>query len=116
MRSVPYDRSPNTKDDGSREPPYDRARKRAQQIEDLKEDLKTWSPVILIVAGIGILIGGTFVSITCTRYGPGENGCIEYGNDPIGRALTAAGLLSVLLGLYIIFTPYLGWPLVPRKG
>src|SRR2546427_825581 len=49
------------------------------------------------------------------RSGRGENGCIEYGYDLLGRGITVAGLLLVIVGLYIIFAPYLGWPFVRRK-
>ncbi len=79
-------------------------------------DWKFWAPVASAILGAASLIAGTFVSSTCTRYGPGENGCIEYGYDLLGRGITVAGLVLVVSALYVIFAPHIGWPLVHRKG
>jgi len=78
-------------------------------------DLKFWIPIVSAIVGAASLIAGTFVSSTCTRSGPGENGCAEYGYDLLGRGITVAGLVLLVVGLYVIFAPYLGWPLVHRK-
>ena len=78
-------------------------------------DLKFWIPIVSAVVGAASLIAGTFVSSTCTRAGPGENGCAEYGYDLLGRGITVAGLVLLVAGLYVIFAPYVGWPLVHRK-
>ena len=78
-------------------------------------DLKFWIPIVSAFLGAASLIAGTFVSSTCTRAGPGDNGCVEYGYDLLGRGITVAGLVLLVSGLYVIFAPYLGWPLVHRK-
>ena len=78
-------------------------------------DWKFWVPIASALVGGASLIAGTFVSSTCTKYGPGENGCIEYGFDLLGRGITVAGLILLVAGLYVIFAPHIGWPLVPRK-
>ena len=77
--------------------------------------LKFWTPILSAILGGVSLLAGTFVSTICTAYGPGENGCIGYGYDLLGRAVTIAGLISLLSGLYIIFTPYLGGPWSRRR-
>jgi dipeptide/tripeptide permease len=78
-------------------------------------DWKYWGAVMSVFVGGVSLVVGTFVSSTCSRYGPGENGCIEYGYDLLGRGITVAGLALVITGLYVIFTPYVGWPFVARR-
>jgi hypothetical protein len=78
-------------------------------------DWKYWGPIASALVGGVSLIAGTFVSSTCTRLGPGENGCVEYGYDLLGRGITLAGLVLVIAGLYVIFAPHVGWPFVPRK-
>ena len=78
-------------------------------------DWKFWVPIASALVGGASLIAGTFVSSTCTKYGPGENGCIEYGFDLLGRGITVAGLILLVTGLYAIFAPHIGWPLAPRK-
>jgi len=78
-------------------------------------DWKFWVPIASALVGGASLIAGTFVSSTCTKYGPGENGCTEYGLDLLGRGITLAGLILLVVGLYVIFAPHIGWPLVPRK-
>jgi len=78
-------------------------------------DLKFWSPIVSAFLGAASLIAGTFVSSTCTRSGPGENGCIEYGYDLLGRGITVAGVVLLVVALYVILAPYIGWPLVQRK-
>src|SRR5439155_19745517 len=78
-------------------------------------DWKFWVPIASALVGGASLIAGTFVSSTCTTYGPGENGCIEYGFDVLGRGITVAGLILLVAGLYGIFAPHIDWPLVPRK-
>lgn len=78
-------------------------------------DLKFWIPIVSTFLGAASLILGTFVSSTCTRLGPGENGCIEYGYDLLGRGITVAGLVLLVSGLYVTFAPYVGWPLVQQK-
>ena len=78
-------------------------------------DWKFWVPIASALVGGASLIAGTFVSSTCTKYGPGENGCIEYGFDLLGRGITVAGLILLVTGLYVIFAPHIGWPLAPRK-
>ena len=77
--------------------------------------MKFWSPIISAFLGAASLIVGTFVSSTCTRSGPGENGCIEYGYDLLGRGITVAGVVLLVVALYVILAPYIGWPLVQRK-
>jgi len=77
--------------------------------------LKFWSPIVSAFLGAASLIAGTFVSSTCTRSGPGENGCIEYGYDLLGRGITVAGVVLLVVALYVILAPYIGWPLVQRK-
>src|SRR2546430_15999956 len=54
-------------------------------------DWKFWVPIASALVGGASLIAGTFISSTCTKYGPGENGCIEYGFDLLGRGITVAG-------------------------
>ena len=78
-------------------------------------DWRFWIPIASVFVGGVSLIAGTFVSSTCTRSGPGENGCIEYGYDVLGRDITVAGLVLVIVGLYVIFAPHVGWPFVRRK-
>ena len=78
-------------------------------------DWKFWVPIASVLVGGANLIAGTFVSSTCTRSGPGENGCVEYGYDLFGRGITVAGLVLVIAGLYVIFAPHVGWPFVRRK-
>ncbi len=78
-------------------------------------DWKFWAPIASVLVGGASLIAGTFVSSTCTRSGPGENGCVEYGYDLLGRGITVAGLVLVIVGLYLIFAPRVGWPVVRRK-
>src|SRR2546426_12035691 len=78
-------------------------------------DWKFWVPIASALVGGASLIAGTFVSSTCTKYGPGENGCIEYGFDLLGRGITVAGLILLFSGLYVIFAPHIGWPLVPPE-
>ena len=78
-------------------------------------DWRFWIPIASAVVGGVSLIAGTFVSSTCTRYGPGENGCIEYGYDLLGRGITVGGLGLIVAGLYVIFAPHVGWPFVRRK-
>ncbi|HWM53351.1 MAG TPA: hypothetical protein VNP71_09340 [Thermoplasmata archaeon] len=77
--------------------------------------MKFWSPIVSAFLGAASLIAGTFVSSTCTRSGPGENGCIEYGYDLLGRGITVAGVVLLVVALYVILAPYIGWPLVQRK-
>jgi hypothetical protein len=90
---------------------FEREVRRAQRVEDVR----FWTPIASVVVGGVSLIAGTFVSATCTRYGPGENGCIEYGYELLGRGITVAGLVLLVVGLYVIFTPYLGWPFIRRE-
>jgi|SRR5207245_7848177 len=78
-------------------------------------DWKFWAPTVSAFVGGVSLIAGTFVSSACTRYGPGENGCLEYGYDLLGRGITVAGLVLLIGGLYVIFAPHLGWPFTQRK-
>src|SRR5207245_6886590 len=78
-------------------------------------DWKVWVPIASALVGGASLIAGTFVSSTCTKYGPGENGCIEYGFDLLGRGITVAGLILLVAGLSVIFAPPIGWAVVPRK-
>ena len=78
-------------------------------------DLKFWSPIVSAFLGAASLIAGTFVSSTCTRSRPGENGCIEYLYDLLGRGITVAGLVLLVGGLYVIFAPHFGWPFMLRK-
>src|SRR3989442_13448788 len=78
-------------------------------------DWKFWVPIASALVGGASLIAGTFVSSTCTKYGPGENGCIEYGFDLLGRGITVAGLILLFARLYLIFAPPLRLPLVPPK-
>src|SRR5438093_10453192 len=76
-------------------------------------DWKFWVPIASALVGGASLIAGTFVSSTCTKYGPGENGCTEYGFDLLGRGITVAGLILLVAGLYVIFAPHISWPLAP---
>src|SRR2546428_5775221 len=76
-------------------------------------DWKFWVPIASALVGGASLIAGTFVSSTCTKYGPGENGCIEYGFDVLGRGITVAGLILLVSGLYLLLPPPPGWPSVP---
>src|SRR5256712_9016955 len=78
-------------------------------------DWKFWVPIASALVGGPSLIVGTFVSSTCTKYGPGQNGCIEYGFDLLCRGITVAGLIHLVAGLYTMFAPHIGWPLVPPK-
>ncbi len=76
------------------------------------ENLMYWGPIAAALIGGACLIAGTFVSTTCTLSGPGENGCIAYGYDLLGRSITIAGLVLLLVALYVIFAPAPGWPFV----
>src|SRR2546428_8655909 len=78
-------------------------------------DWKFWVPIASALVGGASLIAGTFVSSTCTKYGPGENGCIEYGFDLLGRGITVAGVLLFFFRVYVIFSPHIGWAVVPPK-
>src|SRR2546425_2505897 len=78
-------------------------------------DWKFWVPIPSALVGGASLIAGTFVTSTCTKYGPGENGCIEYGFDLLGRGITVAGGILLLSRLYVLFAPPIRWPLVPPK-
>src|SRR6266705_5104259 len=78
-------------------------------------DWKFWVPIASALVGGASLIAGTFVSSTCTKFGPGENGCIDYGFDLLGRGITVAGLILLLAVLYVFFAPNSCWPLIPRK-
>src|SRR3989442_12962481 len=68
-------------------------------------DWKFWVPIASALVGGASLIVGTFISSTCTKYGPGENGCIEYGFDLLGRGITVAELPLLLARLSTIFHP-----------
>src|SRR2546426_10175001 len=78
-------------------------------------DWKFWVPIASALVGGASLIAGTFVSSTCTKYGPGENGCIEYGVDLLGRGITLAGPIPLVSRLYLVFAPPIAWPVVPPK-
>src|SRR2546426_11234641 len=78
-------------------------------------DWKFWVPIASALVGGASLIAGTFVSSTCTKYGPGEDGCIEYGFDLLGRGITVAGVILLFGGLYVIFAPPIRWPLFPPE-
>src|SRR3989442_12349224 len=78
-------------------------------------DWKFWVPIASALVGGASLIAGTFVSSTCTKYGPGENGCIEYGFDLLGRGITVAGLILLVAWLYVLFAPHHSWPVVPPE-
>src|SRR5256712_9379225 len=68
-------------------------------------DWKFWVPIASALVGGASLIAGTFVSSTCTKYGPGENGCIEYGFDLLGRGITVAGGILFFSRPYPTFAP-----------
>src|SRR5256712_10807038 len=68
-------------------------------------DWKFWVPIASALVGGASLIAGTFVSSTCTKYGPGENGCIEYGFDVLGRGITVAGVILFFAPVFFIFGP-----------
>src|SRR2546428_14075075 len=78
-------------------------------------DWKFWVPIASALVGGASLIAGTFVSSTCTKYGPGENGCIEYGFDLLGRGITVAGLSPFFGGRHVILPPPLRRALVPPE-
>src|SRR2546422_2844595 len=78
-------------------------------------DWKFWVPIASALVGGASLIAGTFVSSTCTKYGPGENGCIEYGFDLLGRGITVAGALLFFFGLFRHFPPPHRPPVVPPQ-
>src|SRR2546428_4417694 len=78
-------------------------------------DWKFWVPIASALVGGASLIAGTFISSTCTKYGPGENGCIEYGFDLLGLGITVAGRILSVSRLLVIFAPPIGWPLVPPE-
>src|SRR2546428_11919455 len=76
-------------------------------------DWKFWVPIASALVGGASLIAGTFISSTCTKYGPGENGCIEYGFDLLGRGITVAGRILVLCGRFVLFAPAPRAALIP---
>src|SRR2546427_12952265 len=78
-------------------------------------DWKFWVPIASALVGGASLIAGTFVSSTCTKYGPGENGCIEYGFDLLGRGITLAGRLLLVHGPCVIFHPHIAAPVGPPE-
>src|SRR3989449_11643437 len=78
-------------------------------------DWQFWVPIASALVGGASLIAGTFISSTCTKYGPVENGCIEYGFDLLGRGITVAGVILLVAGLFRLFPPPLRWPFVPPE-
>src|SRR3989441_3933394 len=78
-------------------------------------DWKFWVPIASALVGGASLIAGTFVSSTCTKYGPGENGCIEYGFDLLGRGITVAGGILLFSGLFLLLAPPIRWAVGPPE-
>src|SRR2546422_11163367 len=78
-------------------------------------DWKFWVPIASALVGGASLIAGTFISSTCTKYGPGENGCIEYGFDLLGRGITVAGRILFFFRLSLLFSPPTASPLCPPE-
>src|SRR2546426_10218935 len=73
----------------------------------LQVDWKFWVPIASALVGGASLIAGTFISSTCTKYGPGENGCIEYGFDLLGRGITVAGVIPFFFCRFGLFYPHI---------